>query len=382
VFEIALSCGLLVASGLMVKSVAKLRNLDPGVTTQNVLTARVGFPSAYTDTVAQVRFFDELIRQLATLPGVQGASLTTLLPGTCCTSSSFSIEGKAYTTDRDYPSTSTLVASPGFFPTYQVAPVLGRAFTADDRQESVPVVIVNQSFVRKFFGSENPLGKRIRTGGAQSTQPWRTVVGVIPDIFTGDTGNPRDAGILIPLAQSRQNFLSIAVRAPNAMALTPQVRSIVASIDPDIPIYNVSGLDEVIARNVWHVRVFGGLFVVFGFAALLLAAIGLYAVMAFSVSRRAREVGIRIALGARTAHVLRLVFRQGIIQLAIGMTLGLALGAGVAQLVAGVLFEVQPRDPMTFASVVAVLTFAGLLACYVPARRAARVDPLSAMRAE
>jgi len=382
VFEIALSCGLLVASGLMVKSVAKLRNLDPGVTTQNVLTARVGFPSAYTDTVAQVRFFDELIRQLATLPGVQGASLTTLLPGTCCTSSSFSIEGKAYTTDRDYPSTSTLVASPGFFPTYQVAPVLGRAFTADDRQESVPVVIVNQSFVRKFFGSENPLGKRIRTGGAQSTQPWRTVVGVIPDIFTGDTGNPRDAGILIPLAQNRQNFLSIAVRAPNAMALTPQVRSIVASIDPDIPIYNVSGLDEVIARNVWHVRVFGGLFVVFGFAALLLAAIGLYAVMAFSVSRRAREVGIRIALGARTAHVLRLVFRQGIIQLAIGMTLGLALGAGVAQLVAGVLFEVQPRDPMTFASVVAVLTFAGLLACYVPARRAARVDPLSAMRAE
>jgi putative ABC transport system permease protein len=367
---------------LMVKSVAKLRNLDPGVTTQNVFTARVGFPSAYTDTVAQVRFFDELSRQLAALPGVQGVSLTTILPGTCCNSSSFSIEGKAYATDADYPSTHTLVASPGFFPTFQVAPVLGRAFTADDRQESVPVVIVNQSFVRKFFGSENPLGKRIRVGGAQSTQPWLTVVGVIPDIFTGDTGNPRDAGILIPLAQRRQSFVSIAVRGPNAMALTPQVRSIVASIDPDIPIYNVSGLDEAISRTVWHVRVFGGLFVVFGFAALLLAAIGLYAVMAFSVSRRAREVGIRIALGARTAHVLRLVFRQGIIQLAIGMTLGLALGVGVAQLVADVLFEVQPRDPMTFASVVAVLTFAGLLACYVPARRAARVDPLSAMRAE
>jgi ABC-type antimicrobial peptide transport system permease subunit len=166
------------------------------------------------------------------------------------------------------------------------------------------------------------------------------------------------------------------------MALTPQVRAAVASLDPDIPIYFVSPMSEAVQRNVWHIRVFGGLFMVFGVAALLLAAIGLYAVMAFSVSRRAREVGIRIALGARTAHVLRLVFRQGIIQLAIGMTLGMGLGALVAQGVAGVLFEVQPRDPATFAAVVAVLSAAGLLACYIPARRAARVDPLSAMRAE
>jgi ABC-type antimicrobial peptide transport system permease subunit len=141
-------------------------------------------------------------------------------------------------------------------------------------------------------------------------------------------------------------------------------------------------MDEAIARNLWHIRVFGGLFMVFGVVALFLAGIGLYAVMAFSVSRRAREVGIRIALGARTSHVLRLVFRQGIIQLGIGLTLGLALAAGVSRLVAGVLFEVQPRDPVTFAAVVGVLTLAGLLACYIPARRAARVDPLSAMRAE
>jgi putative ABC transport system permease protein len=382
VFEIALSCGLLVVSGLMVKSVAKLRNLDPGVTTQNVFTARVGFPSTYTDTLAQARFFDELSRQLAALPGVQGVSLSTLLPGTCCNTSNFALEGKAYTTDRDYPRTHTLVTSPGFFSTYQVTPVLGRMLTAEDREESVPVVIVNQLFVRKFLGSESPLGKRIRIGGAKSTQPWRTVVGVIPDIFTGDTENPRDAGVLIPLAQNRQSFLSIAIRAPNAMALTPQVRAAAASLNADIPIYNVSALDDVIARTVWHVRVFGGLFVVFGFAALLLAAIGLYAVMAFSVSRRAREVGIRIALGARAGHVLRLVFRQGIIQLGIGITLGLGLAALLSQLVAGVLFEVQPRDPATFGAVVAVLAAAGLLACYVPARRAAKVDPLSAMRAE
>jgi ABC-type antimicrobial peptide transport system permease subunit len=160
------------------------------------------------------------------------------------------------------------------------------------------------------------------------------------------------------------------------------VRSAASSLNADIPIYNVYAMDQAIARNVWHVRVFGGLFMVFGVAALLLAAIGLYAVMAFSVSRRAREVGIRIALGARTTHVLRLVFRAGLIQLGVGMTLGLGLAALVSQLVAGVLFDVQPRDPVTFAMVVGVLSAAGLLACYVPARRAARVDPLSAMRAE
>jgi len=166
------------------------------------------------------------------------------------------------------------------------------------------------------------------------------------------------------------------------MTMTPQVRAAVASLDADVPIYSVSSMSDTVEQSVWHIRVFGGLFMVFGVAALLLAAIGLYAVMAFSVSRRAREVGIRIALGARTSHVLRLVFRQGIIQLAIGMTLGLGLGALVSQGIAALLFEVQPRDPATFAAVVSLLTAAGLLACYIPARRAAKVDPLSAMRVE
>jgi predicted permease len=382
VFEIALSCGLLVASGLMAKSIIKLRNLDPGIATKDIFTARVGFPNTYTDTAAQTRFFDELAPRLTALPGVQAVSLSTQLPASCCSGSNFAIEGKAYAADRDYPYTQSLTVSDGFFRTFDVAAIRGRVFSADDRAESLPVVIVNESFARKHFASEDPLGRRIRLGGAKSTEAWRTIVGVIPDIFTGDTGNPRDAGILIPLAQHRSSFLSIAIRAPNAMGLTAQVRAAVASLDADIPIYFVSSMSDTVQRNVWHVRVFGGLFMVFGIAALLLASIGLYAVMAFSVSRRAREVGIRIALGARTRHVLRLVLRQGIIQLAIGLTLGLGLGALVSQGVAAVLFEVQPRDPATFATVVAVLTAVGLLACYIPARRAARVDPLSAMRAE
>jgi len=382
VFEIALSCALLVASGLMARSIIKLRTLDPGVVTENIFTARVGFPETETDTAAQTRFFEALVPRLAAVPGVQAVSLSSHIPTTCCGGSSFAIEGKQYEKDRDYPSSQSLTVSDGFFPTFKVAAVQGRVFSGDDKAESVPVVIVNQTFVRKHFASENPLGRRIQFGGAKSTQPWRTIVGVIPDIFSGDPSNPHDAGVLIPLTQDRQSFVSIAVRAPNAMTMTPQVRAAVASLDADVPIYSVSSMSDRVEQSVWHIRVFGGLFMVFGVAALLLAAIGLYAVMAFSVSRRAREVGIRIALGARTSHVLRLVFRQGIIQLAIGMTLGLGLGALVSQGIAALLFEVQPRDPATFAAVVSLLTAAGLLACYIPARRAAKVDPLSAMRVE
>ena len=382
VFEIALSCGLLVASGLMVRSVMQLRNMDPGVTTENIFTARVGFPSTYTDTAAQVRYFEELRRQLAAIPSVQSVALSAQLPGVGQSGTNFALEGKSYTTERDYPFTGMNVVEPGFFRTFDVVPTAGRAFTDDDRATSVPVAIVNASFARKFFGAENPLGKRIRLGGSRSTDQWRTVVGVVPDIFTGNTSEPRSAGLFVPLTQRHATFVSLAVRAPNAMALTAQIRGAALALNQDIPIYNIYAMSEAVTRNLWHVRVFGGLFMVFGVVALVLAAVGLYAVMAFSVSRRAREVGIRIALGARTGHVLRLVFRQGVIQLAIGMTLGLALAAGVSQLVAGVLFEVQPRDPATFAAVIAVLSLAGLLACYIPARRAARVDPLTAMRAE
>jgi predicted permease len=381
-FEIALSCGLLVASGLMVRSVMKLRDLDPGVATQNVFTARVGFPATSTDTAAQTRFFDDLAQQVAAIPGVEGVSLSSELPAVGSGGAPVELEGKSYATERDYPFTESLVVNPGFFTTFKVKPVQGRPFTPDDRAGGIPVAIVNQSFVRKFLDSGNPIGRRFRLGGAGSREPWRTVVGVIPDIFTGNTGNPRDAGVLLPLAQNPVPDLSVAVRAPNAMSLTPQVRAVAASVNRDIPIYGVDSMDAAVARNVWQVRVFGGLFMAFGGAALLLAAIGLYAVMAFSVSRRSREVGIRIALGARTAHVLGLVFRQGIMQLGVGLTLGMGLAVLLSQLVAGVLFDVQPRDPATFGAVVAVLVGAGLLACYIPARRAAKVDPLTAMRAE
>ena len=384
VFEIALSCGLLVAAGLMIKSVAKIRNMDPGFETANMFTARVGFPAAYTDTVMQRRFFEQLEPKLAALPGVRTASLSSGLPGVNGGEDDFAVEGVQYAKDRDYPRAGLFSVSPNFFETFGLRLQQGRGFATSDGEKSLPVAVVSQRFADKYFKGQDALGRRIRLGGKESKQPWRTVVGVVPDVYSGDTDEPRDERIYAPLAQRHANFVSLAVRttgvAPTAM--TTAVRDAVASVNPDIPIYWPYSMDEALARPLWFIRVFGTMFMIFGFIALFLASVGLYAVMAFSVSRRTREVGIRMALGAQGGDVVRLVFRQGLLQLGVGMAVGLALALGVSRLLSVILFDVQPRDPVVFGSVVGVLSLAGLLACLLPARRATRVDPLVALRAE
>ncbi|HJQ20776.1 MAG TPA: ABC transporter permease [Gemmatimonadaceae bacterium] len=384
VFEIALSCGLLVAAGLMIKSVVKLRTIDTGFDTANIFTARVGFPATYTDTLQQRQFFEQLPDRLAALPGAQAAALTTQLPGTGRGRNTFAIEGRSYSKDEDYPNAGSARVSPGFFSTFNLRILQGRSFASSDRPGALPVAIVNQEFVTLFLPGTDPLGRRLRFGDSRSTAPWLTIVGVVPNTFTGDPEAPRAPMILTPLAQNHTNFVSMAVRAHggNPMALTPQVRDAVAALNPDIAIYFVYSMQEAIARPLWFVRVFGTMFMIFGMIALFLASVGLYAVMAFSVSRRTREVGIRMALGARAGDVVQMVLRQGLLQLAIGMTAGLALALGVSRLLQAILFQVEPRDPFIFAGVVTVLSIAGIVASVVPARRATRVDPLTALRAE
>jgi putative ABC transport system permease protein len=251
---------------------------------------------------------------------------------------------------------------------------------------AVPVAVVNQRFVDEYFHGADPLGQRIRLGGASSTRPWLTIVGVIPTLYMSTTPTHRDSwppAVLIPYWQGRHSDASIAIRsAGDPMALAPAVRRIVAELDADVPVSRVSSMEALMAQSMWAVRVFGGLFVVFGLVALTLAAIGLYAVMAFSVSRRVREMGIRVALGATHGAVVRLVCAQGARQIVAGMLLGLAAGAAGARLLTVMLFEVRPHDPFVFAVVVAVLSASGLVACLIPALRATRVDPVAALRSE
>jgi putative ABC transport system permease protein len=382
VFEIALSCGLLVAAGLMTKSVTKLRTIDPGFDAEHVFTARVGFPAdVATDSVKQRLFWEQLPGRLAQIPGVKAASVSSGLPGVNMNGPAIVPEGKTYERRQDMPEPRTLAVTPDFFRTFGLALRQGRAFSESDKVGAPRVAIVTQKFAQSYFAGQDPIGRRFQVRDGRDSLEWRTIVGVVGNVYSGESENPWSEAFFTPFAQDPSNFASMAVlNSGPPMAVTQQVRDAIASLDPDLPIYWVYSMREAMARPTWFVRVFGTMFMIFGAIALFLAGIGLYAVMAFSVSRRTREVGIRMALGARSYDVVRLIFGQGMWQLGVGLVLGLGLAAGVSQLLSIILFDVQPRDPMIFGGVIAVLGAAGFLACLIPARRATAVDPMVALR--
>ncbi len=384
--EIAMSMGLLVAAGLMTKSITTLRDFDFGFDTEQVFTARLGlFESEFPDVAGRRRFYEELTTRLAEIPEATSVSLATALPGAGSGSTQLAIEGEAYTEDRDYPRARVALAGPRYFETVGSRVTAGRDFAPDDDADAMPVAIVNESFARRHFTGGSPLGRRIRQGTSASTEPWLTVVGVVPDLWMQGVGNPEEQpdGFYVPVAQSDARFMSILARGPaDPMSLTDAVRDAVASVHADTPIYFVDTLAGRVAENTWVYNVFGALFMVFGGVALFLASIGLYGVMAFSVSRRTPEVGIRMALGAESGQVLSLILRQGLVQVAVGVVLGLGLAVVVSRALALVLFQVGAGDPGVFAIVAAVLLLTGLAASTVPALRATRVDPLVALRSE
>lgn len=385
VFEVALSCGLLVAAGLMIKSVGKTRNMDTGFEMASVFTARVGFPATYTDTAAQQRFFEQLDERVNGLPGVHAAAIASGLPGAQqgLDGDQFALEGKTYENDRDLPGTRVASVTPGFFKTLDIPMRQGRLFEASDRLGNLPVAVVTERFVKQFFESGDALGKRIRIGGNAITREWVTIVGVVPDVFGGDPQDPFPAAVFRPFAQAHSSFAYVTVRANvEPMTMADPVREAVAALNTDIPTYWPMTLDTAVAQPLWFVRVFGTMFMGFGVVALFLASIGLYAVMSFSVGRRTREVGIRMALGATARDVIQMLLGQGFRQLGLGLAIGLVLAGLISNVMQVVLFDVDPLDPIVFGGVALTLAVTGTLACLLPARRATRVDPSDAMRSE
>ncbi len=385
IFEIALSCGLLVAAGLMIKSVAKTRNMDTGFTSENVFTARIGFPAGFRDSTAQQQFFRELQTRVSALPGVQSAALSSGLPGAQqgFNGSDFALDGVSYEREQDLPDVRTLSVSQQFFETLEIPLRQGRTFTEGDRAGSLDVGIVTERFARQFLSGADPIGRRVRLGGLESVAPWITIVGVVPDVFGGDPSDPRPAALFRPMAQVNSAFAYVSVRTGlPPLDMTQPVREAVASLEPDLPIYWPMTYAQAIEGPLWFVRIFGTMFMIFGFVALFLASIGLYAVMSFSVSRRSREMGVRMALGSSTREVIALVLRQGAWQLVIGLAAGLAFAAVISRVMTVVLFDVKPLDVVVFGGVAAVLALAGLTACLIPARRATGVDPAIVMRSE
>jgi len=384
VAEIALSSAILLAAGFMTKSITLIRKVEPRFSASNVFTARATLAS--TDTVRQARFFEALERDLAAVSGLEGVYLGNDFPGTGWRGDRVAIEGQAYARERDYPTTRWLAVSPGFFPTFTVPILRGRPITAADRAGTPPVAVVNEAFVRRNFANVDPIGRRILIGDPKK-EKWLTIVGVIPTLYAlgmvSVGGNHFPPEVLTAFWQQRRtSSASIALRGPASVANATTVRKVVATLDPDVPVYAAAAMDNVLDQPTWPMRLFGTMFVIFGVVSLVLAAIGLYAVMAFSVSRRVREMGIRMALGATAGSVVRLICRQGATQILIGMGIGLLLGAGLVRMVSMLLFEVRPGDLSVFGVVASVLGLAAFVACIIPAFRATRVDPLVALRSE
>jgi putative ABC transport system permease protein len=383
--EIAMSCVLLVAAGLMTKSITNLRTQEFGFTTENIFTARIGiFEEDFPTIEDRQAFYRDLQESLSGLPRARSVALTDQLPGVTAGGSRFGIEGETYLTDQDYPLARMAVATPGLFATFGAGISQGRDFGVEDHADAPAVVIVNQRFAERFFPDDNPIGRRMRVGASESQQDWGTIVGVVPNLrmegFASGIEDP--AGFYLPLAQSDRNFMSMAIQVAEGdpLSLAPAVREAVRAVHPDTPIYRVWDMAEVLYRETWFFELFGGLFIAFGVAALFLASVGLYGVIAFSVSRRVQEMGIRMALGADAGRVIRLVLREGTVQLGVGLAIGLALALTTSSVLANMIFDVQPRDPVVFGAIVGVIVLVGLCATLVPAYQATRVAPVEALK--
>ena len=385
--EVALSCALLVGAGLMAKSIVQLRNYDFDFATTEVFSARVGlFETDYPDPKARTRFFVGLKERLEELSGVESVALATSLPALGSGSTRFAVEGATYPDDQDYPRAFVATISPDFFRSFDVDLTRGRDFSVLDDRDALPVTIVNQDFADTFFPRQDPLGRRFRRGEGDSEADWLTIVGIAPNLLMEGlvAADAQPAGFYLPMAQQDIRFATMLVRTAGSspLVIAPDVRRAVATLDSELPIYNVVSVAGAIEDATWFYDVFGTLFIVFGAAALFLASVGLYGVLSFSVSRRTREIGVRMALGAESGGVLRLVLKQGLIQVAIGLTIGMAMAYGLSNVVAFLMFQVDPRDPSVFGAVAAMIILVGTLASFIPAWRATTVAPMDALRSE
>ena len=381
--EVGLSCALLVVTGLMVKGVLTVTSRYVGTAPERVATGRIELrPDAYPDSAARARFFNELETRVAAQPGVTSIALASHLPGNSAASAPVEIGGVRYDSRKSVPLSRVIAISPAFFTTFGASLLQGRSFVRADGAAAGPVAIANRAFAERFFGG-NALGRQVRL---TENGPWLTIVGIAPALGTVAGTGDRHAGsdaVYVPLAQSDWRNVAIAARTTgDATALVSTLRGIVEDLDPDVPLYQEGRLDVTLARASVGEKVFGGLFTFFGLSALILAVVGLVGVLAFSVSRRTRELGIRMALGSRPAWILWLVLRGGLVQLLMGLAIGLVLAAIAAPQFGEALFDQNPHDLPVYLLIAGVLIVAGALAAIVPARRALSVSPMTALRAE
>ena len=394
VVEVALTMVLLVGAGLMVRSFLNLYRIDIGMKMDRLLTMQLQLAGdKYQKPETRRAFYERLQPRLASVPGAEHVALTTSVPPFGTGRRPLEVDGRAAAKIDDAPTVGSVAVSPGFFDVAGVAVLRGRGLTEADGGPGGEVVVINQQFAAEHFPNEDPIGKRIRfmQPAASAGQPappsavWRTIVGIVPTIRHTQLQDAESLAVAyLPLRQEAPGFSSVIIRGSvEAEALMNAVRKEVHAIDPDQPVFNLRTMEQAMQQQMWPYRVFGTLFTIFAGIGLVLSAVGLYAVMAYAVTQRTQEIGVRMALGAQGKQVTWMVLRRGLLQLGLGLTLGLAGGyfAGRA-LPSRILVQTTATDPWTFVAITALLTMVAITACLVPARRAMRVDPLVALRAE
>jgi putative ABC transport system permease protein len=395
VAQIALTAALLIAATLEIKSIRNQVTLNYGYDESGVYSARMGlFEGDYPTPEARRQFFLRVVRALRTDPAFEGAAMSDRFRMTFANFGQYEVDGQTYVTDRDRPQGNSESVSDNYFTTLGLKILEGRDFTMDDTDEKQPVAIVNASFARKYFGQQSPIGRRVRLFNPAQPLPWRTVIGVVPDtLMQGPFNQQTDtSGFYIPLlgATPAPQFCTILVRphqGQRAETLASALSRAVAQLDPNLPVY-FAGTPARLHNEILGVnRITATLFTIFGVVAFILSAVGLYGVMSFSVNQRTQEIGIRMALGADAARIFRMVMTQGAWQLGIGLFLGagtaaLLLGVVGAAAVQNILFKVNALDPVIYCAVAGMLSMVAAASCFVPARRATRVNPMVALRAE
>jgi putative ABC transport system permease protein len=384
--EVALALTLLVGAGLMARTFQNLLRTDPGFNPSNLLTVRISLPRLrYPDPDRRKAFYREALARIRSLPGVKNASAVSWLPLTRLTwTQAYSVEGEPPPASRRYPQADNRIVMPGYFQTMGIPVIRGRVFDEHDGLAgNEQVVIVNESLAKRHWLNDNPIGKRLKYEGPQPAPPWMTVVGVVRDVRQNGLQVQTRIGLYVPMEQWPVSGMTLAVRTDgDPLSLGDAVRAQIAAIDPDLPLFNLLSMHAVLRQSLWQTVLASRVMGAFALMALVLATVGLYGVISYRVGQRTREIGVRIALGASPGGVRRQVVFQGALLALTGAAIGFAASIALMRLMSGLLFGVSATDPLTIGVVALVLMGAAVLASYIPARRASRVDPVAALRCE
>lgn len=389
VFQFALTVVLLAGAGLMMRSFFAVQAVNAFVRADSMFTARIQLPEGkgerYETPLAREQFFEKLLPELRALPGVKEVAVVNNFPGFGAGDRDLEFEGRPNPNPKQPPQGAMLVESANYLPAIGVPLLQGRGFSGEDGAEGKEVAIISRAFADKHWPGADPVGRRFRWITDNKPGPWLTVIGICADVVQELRDQPQAPIFHVPYRQQPWGWMGLLIRAQgDPTTLTAPVRGVVQKLDQDLPLYEVGTLAGDLEHNRWFLVVFGTLFLSFALTGLLMASVGIYAVVAQATARRTREIGVRMALGATARHIAQLVLQRGLVQLGLGLVLGLAGAFGATTLLAktGLVLRVSAADPPVFTGITALLVTIGLIACWLPARRAARINPTEALRTE